>query len=544
MKRKMVWTMLLCLLALISACGSVPAPAPVETAASMPTPAPAPKVETYKIGVCIGWYDNGPSPLYWYEIQEYFRTLETDAVKYYVTMADGQKNMQVQLDRIDEFIAQNVDVLLISFVGIDYTPEADEVIDKLKSANIPVVFFYMDGWEKDVYMELLDDICFVCTDDSQFGTYTGEIISDLPDKGDANGDGEVGYVMLLGFPGSVWEETTAGYFVETLADNDIKAEELLRLSGNWNYDEAFEPVASALAQFGSKIDVIYCTTDMLAKVANQAVEAAGRAVGEDIYLVAAYSSEYEGADLLERGAFTGGVLYNYDDQSHAAVDAAIRYLNGQSNDPYTLIDHIKVTPLTQENLQSLSDDLTELDLSGAHISDLTPIEALVKLERLYLSGPHISGFESLNSMINLKCLYLRHSQISDLTPLKSLANLEELDLSYTQISNLTPLESLINLKVLDLSNAQASDLTSLQTLTKLEELYLSGHQISDITPLQFLTNIKTLHLWDTGVSDLTPLKSLKNIETLYLYANELTDTQILDLQNALPDCHIYGYDMI
>ena len=47
--------------------------------------------KTYKVGVSIYQFTDNFMTLYRNEIENYFKTLETDTVKYEITMADGKK---------------------------------------------------------------------------------------------------------------------------------------------------------------------------------------------------------------------------------------------------------------------------------------------------------------------------------------------------------------------------------------------------------------------------------------------------------------------
>ena len=75
----------------------------------------------------------------------------------------------------------------------------------------------------------------------------------------------------------------------------------------------------------------------------QAIEAAGRKVGEDIYLVGVVALE-EAVQAVAAGRMTGTVLNDDVSQAQTAVDAAVRYLKGEANDKNYTIDYVKVTP--------------------------------------------------------------------------------------------------------------------------------------------------------------------------------------------------------
>ncbi len=106
------------------------------------------------------------------------------------------------------------------------------------------------------------------------------------------------------------------------------------------------------------------------------------------------------------------------------------------------------------------------------------------------------------------------------------------------LNDLTPLANLTNLEELYLPSTQVTDLTPLANLTNLEILNLSHNPITDLSPLANLTNLETLSLINIQATDPTPLANLTNLEWLSLDGTPITDAQILQLQQALPNCEI------
>ena len=75
----------------------------------------------------------------------------------------------------------------------------------------------------------------------------------------------------------------------------------------------------------------------------QAIKAANRTVGTDIYLLGVDALE-EAVELVNQGGMTGTVLNDHVGQSHTAVDCAIKAVNGEALEPYYWVDYVKVTP--------------------------------------------------------------------------------------------------------------------------------------------------------------------------------------------------------
>ena len=102
-----------------------------------------------------------------------------------------------------------------------------------------------------------------------------------------------------------------------------------------------EITAAALAQFGDDIEVVFCNNDGMALGAAAAIEAAGRTVGENIYLLGVDALD-ECQEMVQAGTMTGTVLNDHIGQSHAAVDAAVAALNGEALQNYYWVDYLKV----------------------------------------------------------------------------------------------------------------------------------------------------------------------------------------------------------
>ena len=319
-----------------------PAAAPAATEAAAPA-APADGAKTYNVGVAIYQYNDNFMTLYRQEIESYFKSLETDTVKYNVTMVDGKNDMGEQTNQIDTFITQGMDVIICNLVQ---TSSAEVIIDKVVAAGIPLVLINREplGDNGDEsYPGIIDNptVCYVGADARQSGTYQGEIVLALDNKGDINGDGVVSYVMVVGDPENPDAQYRTEFSVKALTDAGVEVKELVKNVGNWDQTKGQEIVAAALAQYGDQIEVVFCNNDGMALGAAAAIEAAGRKVGEDIYLLGVDALD-ECQEMVQKGTMTGTVLNDHIGQSHTAVDVAVKALNGEAMDNYYWVDYVKV----------------------------------------------------------------------------------------------------------------------------------------------------------------------------------------------------------
>ena len=305
-------------------------------------------VKTYKVGVAIYQFDDNFMTLYREELKSYFESKNTDTVKYEVTLVDSKNDMATQTDQIRNFITQGMDLIICNLVQ---TSSAETIIDEVVAADIPLVLinreplkYDADGVPmKEAYEGILDNptVCYVGADARQSGTYQGEIVLELADKGDIDGDGVVRYVMIIGDPENIDAQFRTEFSIKALKDAGVEVECLLEQVGNWATDQGQTIAANAITAHGDKIDVIFCNNDGMALGAYAAIEAAGLKVGEDLYLLGV-DALTECVEMIKEGKMTGTVLNDHVAQSHAAVDAAVDVLNGGEMQNYYWANYAKV----------------------------------------------------------------------------------------------------------------------------------------------------------------------------------------------------------
>ena len=306
------------------------------------------EVKTYKVGVSIYQFTDNFMTLYRNEIEAYFKTLETDEVKYDIIMADGKNDMAEQTNQIRNFITQGVDVIILNLVQ---TSSADAVIDEIVAAGIPLVLINREPLAYDADGNTLDEayegilnnakVCYVGADARQSGTFQGEMVAELDNHGDINGDGKISYIMIEGDPENIDAQYRTEFSIKALTDAGYEVECLDDQVGNWDQTKGQELCANALTAYGDKIEVVFCNNDAMALGAATAILTAGRVVGKDIYLLGVDVLE-EAVQLVKDGEMTGTVLNDHIGQSHAAVDVAVKLLNGEDIDNYYWVDYVKV----------------------------------------------------------------------------------------------------------------------------------------------------------------------------------------------------------
>ncbi|MCE9532386.1 MAG: SUMF1/EgtB/PvdO family nonheme iron enzyme [Planctomycetes bacterium] len=162
--------------------------------------------------------------------------------------------------------------------------------------------------------------------------------------------------------------------------------------------------------------------------------------------------------------------------------------------------------------------VTEVRFNTDHVTDISPVRALVGLSILSCSGSHS-----------------RQGKLSDLSPLQGMS-LTDLHCSSTNVVSLAPLQGM-KLQGFDCTTTQVSDLSPLKGMP-LRHVYCAGNmQLSDLSPL---AGMPLLHLqcYATSVSDISVLKDCKSLSSLLATGTKVTAAGVASLQQALPNCRI------
>lgn len=306
---------------------------------------------TAKVGISIYKFDDNFMTLYRTELERYL-TEELGFAKENITIQDGKGDQAEQTNQIDNFITTGVDVLVLNLVQASSAPQ---VTDKCVEAGIPVIYINRepDVAEEERWAAESMNVTYIGCDARQSGTYQGEEILATPNKGDINGDGKVSYIMIQGDPENVDAQYRTEFSVKALTDGGMEVEELFMQRGDWDQAKGQQLTQDALTQFGDQVEVVFCNNDAMALGALQAIEAAGRKVNEDIYLVGVDALTEAVQNVLD-GKMTGTVFNDHISQAKTVGDTIVSMLNGEKVDPVIMVDYTKVTT---DNAQEVLDAL-------------------------------------------------------------------------------------------------------------------------------------------------------------------------------------------
>lgn len=258
----------------------------------------------------------------------------------------------IQNDQIENFVDKNYNALCIGLV--DRT-DAFGVIDRAKSADIPIVFFNRELVTED--LERWDKIYYVGADAAQSGNMQGEIIIDACEKDfehiDKNGDGVLQYVIIEGESGhqdalvrtenSVKTVINAGYTLQKLGDE----------IANWNRAQAITKMTALIEKYGEDIEVIFSNND---EMALGALDALKNSEIQQYPIIVGVDGVQGGLESVKKKEMIGTVYNDYRGQAKAIVEMAYALsLQQEFPDSIQLIDNKSVylpyQKITYDNVQ-------------------------------------------------------------------------------------------------------------------------------------------------------------------------------------------------
>lgn len=236
---------------------------------------------------------------------------------------DSQNSQAILNDQVDTLISKGVDILVVNLVD----PQAgQQVVDKAKAANMPLILF-----NKDPGLDVLnsyDKVWYVGNNPKESGIYQGQTIVKnwkANPAEDLNGDGVIQYVMLVGEPGHPDAVARTEFSIKTIEEAGIKTEKLFEDAAFWDTAQAKDKVDAWLSgPNGDKIEVIIANNDGMAMGALEATRAHNKML--PIYGVDAIP---EALLLIEKGELSGTVLNDGKNQAKAILDLANNILNGK-----------------------------------------------------------------------------------------------------------------------------------------------------------------------------------------------------------------------
>ncbi len=218
------------------------------------------------------------------------------------------------------------------------------------------------------------------------------------------------------------------------------------------------------------------------------------------------------------------------------VDNRIRRLDGIEyavNLESLFIDFHQVLEI--QRLQGLY-EMEVFSFSGGLLSDVTPLQNLLKLERLLLnrgrsypppgvctgtaSSPEHGDTAVWPPAADCPADQLDDVVVRDLSSLRRLTKLRDLYVCDQRVDPRT-LTALVNLEEMSYCRNDLRDISAMRGLTKMDKLYLFENNIEDVSPLAGMTELQFLQLHANAIRDVSSLSGLTKLTSIYLSDNPL-----------------------
>lgn len=225
-----------------------------------------------------------------------------------VDIVDSQGDSSIQSNKVDTFIAKNVNALAVNPPS---PTDAPAIIDKVKAKNIPIVFFNNKLEDKD--MQKWDQVYYVGAKAEESGIMQGDIMAKYwkaHPEADKNKDGKMDYVMITGLLGTYDVNMRTKYSIDEVTKAGIQTNCIASATAGWDRAKAQDQMASIISSKGDKIEAVFSNNDDMALGAIEALKAAGYFKGGKYIPVVGVDATAAGCKAIKDGTLLGSAFNN------------------------------------------------------------------------------------------------------------------------------------------------------------------------------------------------------------------------------------------
>ena len=266
------------------------------------------------------------------------KLFKESGLKYHNYDAGG--NQTTQTEQVDTAIAKGSRLLIVNLVDSGSDDAARAIVEKARSADIPLIFFNRSVSESVV--KSYGKCIFVGTDYEMAGHLQGQLIGQYLLKNykslDINGDGRISYVLFKGQQGNAEAEARTKYAVEDcnailreaghpgILYYDSRAENgyLVDQDGLWSNAAANNYMKTILSGYseagGNMVELVIANNDEMALGALAALEEAGyNRKGDRVIPVFGIDATDAAKAKIRDGAMAGTVKQDGEGMAKAIV---------------------------------------------------------------------------------------------------------------------------------------------------------------------------------------------------------------------------------
>ena len=291
--------------------------------------------------------------IFWYKFDDQYLTGVRNAMTGYLDGAgikyehyDCEGDQAKQNDLVDTAISKGSSLLVVNIVDTAAEEAALNIVNKAKTAGIPIVFFNREV--TDQVVNSYDQCVFVGTRAAEAGEMQGELAGEVLaaafDKFDLNGDGTLSYIMFKGELGNPEAEARTQFAVD-YCNEALKAAGLPELvyydpantdkfqACDWNTEQAQNAMATALGtnpmDGANPIEVVFCNNDGMALGVVNALGEVGWNTGEGNAIpVFGVDAEDFAIEMIGAGKMAGTIKQDGDAMAKGIVEFVKATKNG------------------------------------------------------------------------------------------------------------------------------------------------------------------------------------------------------------------------
>jgi inositol transport system substrate-binding protein len=275
------------------------------------------KSDVFKVG-----YSNSSDADFFdkFKRDEFERLAKTDP-SISVAFTNANMDLQMQLDQVDNFIVQKMNVIVLCPADTDGIVPA---IEKANNAGIPVICIGIDAGG--------GDHIYVGTEYIDAGIRQGEyMVKHLPQNAKI--------VYLAGTPGYSHARDRRRGFLDTLAASRPDVQVIADQTGNYERARGMQLMEDWI-QANPQIDGVIAANDQMALGALEALKGAARAEG---VLIAGVDATKEACQAIKNGEMAISILQSAPALSQGAYDTIKKLQKGETVEKQIIIPHENVT---------------------------------------------------------------------------------------------------------------------------------------------------------------------------------------------------------
>lgn len=286
-----------------------------------------------KVCVSINREDIEAETLYEIELKAAFNAF-SESLPNELSFYNVSKDQADQNNNINKMLGEGCSSIILELVD---KASAQAITEKIQATGLPLIYIENEPSE-DVLNAYLDKSTYIGADQQKNYVLQGEIIAALSNHGNINGDDVVSAVVLSMSEAS---EDVLTALASAINAKGVRTEFLEAAVSENTREKGKEAAARLLTRYGDKIDVFYAESEALALGASDAIEAAGRDNGVNIYLISGEDGQMV-RYFINDEKITGALWDDVEARAKAVAENTVKVLKGEALGLRTLISNKKV----------------------------------------------------------------------------------------------------------------------------------------------------------------------------------------------------------